>query len=220
MHQLTERMRERGEALNEIITSRTSELQTLVELQGPMLVDMIAARGSEVTTEIATVGEVVANAIENRGSAIVQHLGQKQEELTAAIDKSSAGLRMQIDGAARNSIQSLTDTKQALQGEIVATLDQLRDTSAFLQQIVAHAGENLAGVETALSSRVQDFGQALDTVNAQVHAITDTAVATLESADAIAGRLENSNQYLAGVAAQIAETQQDVDQALAARRAR
>ena len=218
MHQLTERMRERGEALNEIIVSRSNELQMLVELQGPMLVDMIAARGSEVTTEIATVGEVVANAIEGRGAAIVQHLGLKQEELSAAIDKAAAGLRIQIDGAARNSIQSLTDTKQLLQGEIIATLDKLRDTSAFLQQIVSHAGENLAGVETALSLRVQDFGQALDTVNSQVHAITDTAVATLESADAIAGRLETSNQYLAGVATQIGAAQGDIDRVLGARR--
>jgi hypothetical protein len=105
-----------------------------------------------------------------------------------------------------------------LQGEIIATLNQLRETSAFLQDIVSHAGENLAGAETALSSRVQDFGQALDTVNAQVHAITDTAIATLESADAIAGRLENSNQYLSGVATQISQTQNEVDSILAARR--
>ena len=218
LHQLTERMRERGDALNEIIASSSNELQMLVELRGPMLVDKITARSSEVTTEIATVSEVLANAIEGRAAALIQQLAQKQEELSSAIDKSTAGLRIQIDGAARNSIQNLTDTKQLLQGEIIDTLDQLRDTSAFLQQMVSHAGENLTGVETALESRVQDFSLALDTVHAQVHAITDTAVATLESADAIAGRLKTSNQYLAGVTTQTGAAQGEIDKVLGARR--
>ena len=218
LHQLTERMRERGDALNEIIASSSNELQMLVELRGPMLVDKITARSSEVTTEIATVSEVLANAIEGRAAALIQQLAQKQEELSSAIDKSTAGLRIQIDGAAHNSIQNLTDTKQLLQGEIIDTLDQLRDTSAFLQQMVSHAGENLTGVETALESRVQDFSLALDTVHAQVHAITDTAVATLESADAIAGRLKTSNQYLAGVTTQTGAAQGEIDKVLGARR--
>ncbi|MEN9707906.1 MAG: hypothetical protein RIQ68_314, partial [Pseudomonadota bacterium] len=110
-------------------------------------------------------------------------------------------------------------TKDQLQTEIVTVLEQLRSTSTFLSEVVGQTNENLTGVESALGSRVIDFTNAIDTVNAQVHALTDTAVTTLESADAVAARIEQSNSYLSGIASQVAAQQHDIDDMLEQRRA-
>ncbi len=218
MIQLTDRLQSGGKALDQIIGERSVELQNLIDTQGPMLVEAISARGSEIATEIANVGEIVTNAIDNRASAIVRNIGHKETELTDAIDRSSDNLRTTLDAAARSSVQNLVSTKQVVQGEIVAVLEQLGETSSLLKQIIAHAGDNLGEVEATLATRVQDFSQAIDQINMQVHALTETAVTTLESADAVAGRLEHSNQYLSGVASQVANTQEDLDRTLIERR--
>lgn len=218
MTQLTDRLQSGGKALDQIIGERSVELQNLIDTQGPMLVEAISARGSEIATEIANVGEIVTNAIDNRASAIVRNIGHKETELTDAIDRSSDNLRTTLDAAARSSVQNLVSTKQVVQGEIVAVLEQLRETSGLLKQIIEHAGGNLGEAEATLATRVQDFSQAIDQINLQVHALTETAVTTLESADAVAGRLEHSNQYLSGVAAQVAHTQEDLDRTLSERR--
>ena len=218
MIQLTDRLQSGGKALDQIIGERSVELQNLIDTQGPLLVEAISARGSEIATEIANVGEIVTNAIDNRASAIVRNIGHKETELTDAIDRSSENLRTTLDAASRSSVQNLVSTKQVVQGEIVAVLEQLRETSGLLKQIIEHAGDNLGDAEATLATRVQDFSQAIDQINMQVHALTETAVTTLESADAVAGRLEHSNQYLSGVASQVAHTQEDLDRTLIERR--
>ncbi|MDO9441506.1 MAG: hypothetical protein Q7T73_11500 [Beijerinckiaceae bacterium] len=218
LEQLTSRLRERGEALHETIASRSVDLQNLFETQGPMLVELLTSRGSEIVNELASVGEVVTHAIENRGSAIVQHLGQKQIELTSAIDQSSVGLRNAIEHSAHNSVDVLLSTKDSLRAEIVGVLDQLAQTSLALQQVVGDAGNNLSMIESSLSDRVQNFDTALNAVSTQVAALSQTAEGTLGSADAIANRLEASNQGLAAVTQQVARTQVDLDAALEARR--
>ena len=200
---LNDRMRERGEMLSEIISGRTAELQSLIETQGPMLVDLIASKGADVSHEIAQVAEQAAASIEQRTTSVTQSLAQTGLDLRNSIETSS---------------DSLDATKNRLRTEISALLEQLRETSGALQQVVGQAGDNLAGVEGALVARVNDFTSAIDHVNSQVHALSDTAVTTLESADAVAARIEQSNSYLAGISAQVAQNQRDVNETLDARR--
>jgi hypothetical protein len=112
----------------------------------------------------------------------------------------------------------LSGTGDRLRTELTQVLDRLGATSGTLERIVSSAGSDLNAVESGLAERVAEFQRALGSISAQVSGLNRTSSTTQAEASALADRLAEHTTSLAGVAHNLASTQEAVDQALERRR--
>ena len=145
-------------------------------------------------------------------------IGGLTDRLRAEVEQSGALLREALERSAGASVSALSGTGDKLRNELTQVLDRLGATSATLERIVGSAGADLNAVESGLAERVTEFQRALGSISAQVSGLNRASSTTQTEAAALVDRLAEHTNSLAGVAHDLASTQEAVDQALERRR--
>ncbi len=178
----------------------------------------IVDRGGGVTRELTNVGELVAQAIESRGREILQQLGEQREQLVGAIDQSTQALSTALDSASNSSIAALVSTSDKLRAELPQVVDHLSRTNNALQGIIEQAGADLSAVDERLAARLREFQGAMTGVFEQISSLETLASGSLGGAESVARRIEETQTTLAHKVAELARSQQELDETVESRR--
>jgi hypothetical protein len=134
------------------------------------------------------------------------------------VEASSVSLRETVTRSAESSVESLSGTGDRLRNELTTVIDNLGQTGATIDRAIGSAGDRLAGVQSGLATRVEEFQQALGGISSQVAALGRLSATTQSDASTLAGQLGQHAEALTVVGRDLAEQQQSLDSALERRR--
>jgi uncharacterized protein YoxC len=140
------------------------------------------------------------------------------ERLRQEVEQSGALLRETLERSAGASVNALSGTGEKLRNELSQVLDRLGATSTTLERIVGSASSDLDAVQGGLAERVAEFQRSLGLISSQVSGLNRASSTTQAEATALVDRLAEHTNSLAGVAHDLASTQESIDATLDRRR--
>src|SRR5436190_13166102 len=103
----------------------------------------------------------LARLINQAGEAATGKVGQTLQSLQAsaqeAIDKTQA--------TTSAAVSEMIETHNMLRGDTTSLFERLREANILLQEVMSGSQENLARLETALTSRVSEFATVMNDVS-------------------------------------------------------